>query len=151
MQKACMWRHRHTGEFWAVQITDMSSADYTMPLSTVKSKSSACLQSHKILKNWVRHLRPLAKVAMISDVAFISGWNRHIYFCTPWHVRTHTKQVPKLCRWQSRVFILREEKKSQLNLPLNIDPNSPKFWKEVRRISTHFIILVKQLLEELVT
>ena len=114
----------------------------------------------------VRYLRPLTKVAVIWDVALICGWHVHVDLFTPRHVGTYTEQVLKLCRWQGRVFVLRLEKKAiswkQGNPPLLSEeifpPNfsvtlySPVGYCDLKEawISTHFIILVKKLLKELV-
>lgn len=75
-------------------------------LSAQTCKTSAC-NHKKIINNRVRYVRPLTKVAVVWDVALVCGWDSHVDLCTPWYVRTYAKQVPKLCRWQGRVFVLR--------------------------------------------
>lgn len=104
MQKACMWRDWHACDIWTVQNT------HYWILSAQKYKPSACLQSHKIIHNQVRYLRPLTTVAMVRDVSLICCWDSHVDLCTPWHVRTDAKQIPKLSRWQGRVFVLRKSR-----------------------------------------
>lgn len=64
----------------------------------------------KVLGGGVRHVRPLAAVAHVGDVALLRGGDGGVDLCTPRHVGTHAEEVLQLGGRQSGVFVLRQRK-----------------------------------------
>lgn len=99
MQTACVRRQWHhvwssAGQRWTTAWEPEQRARYRI----------------KVLARGVRHVRPLAAVADVGDVALPRGGDGQVDLGAPRHVGTHAEEVLELGGRQGRVFVLRQRR-----------------------------------------
>lgn len=99
MQTACVRRQWHhvwssAGQRWTTAWEPEQRARYRI----------------KVLASGVRHVRPLAAVADVGDVALPRGGDGQVDLGAPRHVGTHAEEVLELGGRQGRVFVLRQRR-----------------------------------------